>query len=108
MDKFKEGEYILYQNGDTFELGKIKRLCDNGAFVWYHEGETAAKTSFEDMHKLENAHTIRIAALGGAPSVENITAEKCCMCTGAVCPGVAGTPHPEPSPCRLTSYEGSE
>lgn len=30
------------------------------------------------------------------------TRDRCCMCPGAVCPGIPGTPHPEPSPCRLT------
>ena len=37
--KFKPGEYIIYQNGDSFETGKIKRVCDDGAFVWYSGGE---------------------------------------------------------------------
>ena len=35
---FKEGELIVYQNGDRFEIGKIKRITEDGAFVWYHEG----------------------------------------------------------------------
>lgn len=25
----------------------------------------------------------------------------CCMCPGAICPGIEGTPHPRPSPCRV-------
>ncbi len=44
MDEYKEGELIIYQNGDSFEIGKIKRLTPTGAFVWYSEGDTAAKT----------------------------------------------------------------
>lgn len=55
---FKEGELIVYQNGDTFQIGEIKRLCSDGAFVWYHKGDTASKTSFENMHKLQNAFCI--------------------------------------------------
>lgn len=55
---FKEGELIVYQNGDTFQIGEIKRICDDGAFVWYHEGDTASKTPFENMHKLQNAFCI--------------------------------------------------
>ena len=66
MSEFKEGELILYQNGDSFEIGKIKRLTPNGAFVWYSSGDTAAKTPFECMHKLVNGYVIRETSLGGA------------------------------------------
>jgi hypothetical protein len=57
--EFHEGELIVCQNGDTFEIGEIKRLCDEGAFVWYHEGNTASLTPFENMHKLQNAYCIK-------------------------------------------------
>lgn len=60
---FKEGELIVYQNGDTFQIGEIKRLCSDGAFVWYHKGDTASKTSFENMHKLQNAFCITKTSL---------------------------------------------
>ena len=66
MVEFKEGEYIVYQNGERFEIGKIKRITNGGAFVWYHEGETAAKTPFDCMHKLVNGFTIKATSLGGA------------------------------------------
>lgn len=62
---YKEGEYIIYVNGDRYELGRIKRLCDDGAFVCYHEGETAAKTPYDCMHKLVNDFTIKITTIGG-------------------------------------------
>ena len=62
---FKEGEYIIYQNGDRYELGRIKRITSDGAFVWYHEGDTAAKTPFACMSKLANAYTIQETSLGG-------------------------------------------
>lgn len=62
---FKEGEYIIYQNGDRYELGRIKRITSDGAFVWYHAGDTAAKTPFDCMNKLANAYTIQKASLGG-------------------------------------------
>lgn len=65
MDNFKEGEYILYQNGERFELGKIKRITDDGAFVYYSSGDTAAKTPFDCMHKLANAFVIKETSLGG-------------------------------------------
>ena len=65
MKDFKEGEYIIYQNGDRYEIGKIKRIVDDGAFVWYHDGETAAKTPFERMHKIVNEYVIGETSLGG-------------------------------------------
>lgn len=65
MPDFKPGEYIIYQNGERFELGKIKRVTDDGAFVYYHEGDTAAKTPFDCMQKLINAYTIKADSLGG-------------------------------------------
>lgn len=61
--EFEEGELIVYQNGDTFEIGEIKRMCDDGAFVYYHEGDTASKTPFENMHKLRNAYCIKQTSL---------------------------------------------
>ena len=65
MADFKEGEYIIYRNGDRYEIGRIKRITDDGAFVWYSEGETAAKTPFDCMHKLVNGCVIRETTLGG-------------------------------------------
>lgn len=64
-DDFKEGEYIVYVNGDNYELGRIKTLQENGAFVAYHEGETGAKTPYDTMHKLINAYAIESTSLGG-------------------------------------------
>lgn len=72
MAEFKEGEYIIYQNGEYFEIGKIKRLTDDGAFVWYSEGETAAKTPSDHMHKIENGYAIRVTYLGGADAIEDL------------------------------------
>lgn len=66
MGDFKEGELILYRNGDSFEIGEIKRLCDDGAFVYYSMGDTAAKTRYEDMHKLTNGYAYkRVRVEGG-------------------------------------------
>lgn len=66
--KFEPGEYIIYQNGSRFELGRIKRLTDGGAFVWYSCGDTAAKTPFDCMHKIQNAYVINGTSLGGDQS----------------------------------------
>lgn len=70
MAEFKEGEYIIYRNGDRYELGLIKRIIpgDDGAFVWYHSGDTASKTPFDCMHRLENAYVIGETSLGGRMS----------------------------------------
>lgn len=64
MSDFKEGEYIIYRNGEQYEIGRIKRITDDGAFVWYSNGETAAKTPFDCMHKIVNAYTIKQTLLG--------------------------------------------
>lgn len=66
MNDFKVGEYIIYTNGDRFEIGRIKALCEDGAFVCYHEGETAARTPSDCMHKLINGYTIKVTTLGGS------------------------------------------
>ena len=58
MEKFSAGEYVIYENGSTFELGRIKRIADDGAFVYYHEGQTASKTPFDHLHKLVNSYVI--------------------------------------------------
>lgn len=65
MSDFRAGDLIVYQNGDRYEIGKIKRVTEDGAFVWYHTGETAAKTPFDAMHKIVNAYAISETKLGG-------------------------------------------
>ena len=65
MKDFKAGEYIIYQNGTRYELGKIKRIVDDGAFVYYSSGDTAAKTPFSCMRKLANEYLIIATNLGG-------------------------------------------
>lgn len=64
-DDFEEGEYIVYVNGEKYELGRIKTLREDGAFVAYHEGETGAKTPYHTMHKLINDYVIENTSLGG-------------------------------------------
>ena len=64
-DDFEEGEYIIYVNGEKYELGRIKTLREDGAFVAYHEGETGAKTPYYTMHKLINNYVIESTSLGG-------------------------------------------
>lgn len=64
-EKFWVGQYIIYCNGDRFELGRIKSLHTDGAFVAYHEGETGAKTPYDLMHPLVNQYAIKETSLGG-------------------------------------------
>lgn len=60
-EEFKEGEIVLYQNGDNFELGEVKKVNDDKtAFVYYHKGKTAARTPFENLHKIQNLHSFDI------------------------------------------------
>lgn len=65
MNNFKVGEYIIYHNGEHYELGRIKSLQTDGAFVAYHSGETGAKTPYDLMHKLVNGFVIEKTLLGG-------------------------------------------
>lgn len=65
MNDYKIGEYIVYVNGDRYELGRITSLQSNGAFVCYHEGETSSKTPYDTMHKLINGYCISKTTLGG-------------------------------------------
>ena len=64
-ENFKERQYVVYVNGDRFEIGRVVRVCEDGAFVCYHEGETAAKTPFDCMHRLMNEYVIKSTTLGG-------------------------------------------
>lgn len=66
MDNYKVGQYIIYHNGDHYELGRIKTLHPNGAFVAYHAGETGAKTPYDMMHPLVNEFVIEKTMLGGS------------------------------------------
>ncbi len=65
MNEYKEGQYIIYQNGDSFEIGKIKRLTPTGAFVYYSMGDTAAKTPYDRIHPIKNNYVISKTWLGG-------------------------------------------
>lgn len=58
-EDFEDGELIIYQNGDSFEVGRIKRLAENVAYVYYHEGDTAAATPYDHLHKILNAYAIK-------------------------------------------------
>lgn len=66
MDEYTVGEYVLYECGGVFHIGRVKSVVEDGAFVCYHEGDTAAKTPFERMHKIKNGDVIKETTLGGS------------------------------------------
>lgn len=66
---FRVGQYVVYKNGDKHEIGLIKRLIDDSAFVWYHEGDTAARTNLKDLYPINNEHCIISTSLGGMKDV---------------------------------------
>lgn len=63
------GQYILYRNGDRYELGRVKRVTETGPFVWYSAGDTASKTPWDCVIPLENARNIVKTDLGGFEAV---------------------------------------
>lgn len=65
MDDYVKGELVIYQNGDRYEIGKVCSLHEDGAFVFYHSGSTAAKTPYDKMHKLSNSYCVVETSLGG-------------------------------------------
>lgn len=64
-DQFREGQYVVYTNGYKYEIGRIKSITENGAFVAYHEGETGALTDFDRIFPIQNDYCIKQTTLGG-------------------------------------------
>ena len=55
LPQFEEGEPVIYQCGNRFELGIVKSACGGDEyFVYYHMGPTASKTHARYLHKIEN------------------------------------------------------
>lgn len=64
MEKYNVGEAVLYQNGDRFELGVVKKVCENDEyFIWYHTGDTAARTHASHLHKIMNNYAYHVIRL---------------------------------------------
>lgn len=62
--KYKVGEPVIYQNGDVFELGIVKKDCGNDEyFINYHSGDTAARTHARNLHKITNRYAFKIYRL---------------------------------------------
>jgi hypothetical protein len=63
--RFKVGQYIVYHNGDRYEIGRVKEITKDGAFVSYTQGTGGSLTLFSDMHPLVNDYCIDKTTLGG-------------------------------------------
>ena len=64
LPEYKEGEAVIYQNGNHFELGIVKRVCGNDKyFINYHTGDTAAMTHAEHLHKITNRYAFHVIRL---------------------------------------------
>ena len=63
-NSFKAGELVIYKCGTRVELGKIKSVKGLVAFVWFSEGDTAARCDVADLYHLSNAHMIRDTGFG--------------------------------------------
>lgn len=52
----KPGDLVLYKRRgcDVYELGVVKSMRDDGAFVWYSGGDTAAATPADCLFEFEN------------------------------------------------------
>ena len=46
---FKAGELVIYKCGTRVELGKVKSVKGEFAFVWFSEGDTAARCDIGDL-----------------------------------------------------------
>lgn len=73
MADYKPGQHVIYRNGDSYEIGKIKRVVDDGAFVYYSSGDTAAKTPFDCMHPIVNEYVIGETSLGGGAKMDGVS-----------------------------------
>lgn len=66
-ENFEVGEIVAFigqSYGDkeiySVEIGEIKRKCSDGAFVYYHTGDTCAKTNYIDLYKIDNLYAFDI------------------------------------------------
>ena len=58
---FAAGDIVLYDRsgaGSAFDVGCIKSLSGNGAFVAYHLGDTCAFTPYERLLPIGNAYAL--------------------------------------------------
>lgn len=76
--KFKEGDIVLYQNGNTFELGLVKEILNTNTRtnnnykyrVYYHMGSTTAVTDECNLHPINNAYAFTIIKKSVEPDIQ--------------------------------------
>ena len=61
---FKEGQLVIYKNGYSYQIGKIKSVHNTYAFVYYHRGATANRTHLTQLAHIDNAEYINSTDLG--------------------------------------------
>ena len=62
--KYQINEPVIYQNGNSFELGIVKSICGNDEyFINYHTGDSAARTHASNLHKIINKYAFHIYRL---------------------------------------------
>lgn len=72
---FKPGELFIYKNGDSCEIGMVKKDAtlpgdsEQYYFCYYSAGDTAAKTPVSCMFKIMNSRCIDVVTLGGKTQV---------------------------------------
>lgn len=69
-EDLRPGQLVIYTDGTIYEIGKVKRIADDHhVFIWYSEGDTAEKTSFDRVFPIRNAETIKETSLGGTEAM---------------------------------------
>ena len=63
--EYKVGQLIIYKNNERVEIGMITELKNDGAFIFYHSGETAAFTNYNLIKAIINDNCIIKTNLGG-------------------------------------------
>ena len=59
---YEDNEVVLYQNGNRFELGVVRRKANSpdSYFINYHTGDTSACTHARNLHKISNLYAFEI------------------------------------------------
>ena len=62
--EYEVDEPVIYINGSKAELGIVKRVCgDDNYFIYYHTGDTAARTHASHLMKVSNQYAYHIVRL---------------------------------------------
>lgn len=84
LETLERGDYVLYTCGERLEVGRVKSIFPGGAFVYYHDGDTAARTPRSHLRKIANGWTIPY--LGGDAFATDRNCGNCkyfCICSNS-------------------------